>query len=874
MKTATTGTVASRPPVNEIPAGKQRLEGEGQYDRQDRRRQGKHERLQNESGHQVAARGPGRLEHGHVARALQSRQVEDRSDDCCGHQPQQRAEQFDRFDRVSHRAPQIVDRPLSADYPKSLGGLVQGPFEKEGGGHGLTPEHGPLGIGQGQVDVGPLAENGQPFGDSDYLKGRPGHHHVVAQTQPRLRIDGRLPVRLGSATLSDRRCAEVAGPMPDHVGVDRRFEAQGLGHGHHRRRPLGASGEQRLLARHRHRGHRSERTRNVGREGELIGAEGVDGSLDLGVEVLDDPAEQDGEPEHQPGRHGGDEKPPPPPRQVTSAGGQNKSWSYRQLPSPGRRYVMAISPRSRAQGADRVNADQLPDVFAALPARARRSLAMRKVKVAAGEILFRAGEPSDGLVAVLSGEVELVATTGTILGLAGAGELLGEIGFLLAQPRSATARAGENGAEVGIIGAAEVQRVLERHPAVALELSRSLSRKLLDTTESIGTHETRIALLIGDHPALLSELARTTHAQVGVVSLDGTPRAPRRKAFVEIDEGELLAHLRAREPRLREFALVIVRSGPERQLISETVAPVADWVIARGQVPSWIPPGNRLIADDEAGIQRAVRWLTGTAIGLALSSGGSKTVAHIGVLDALAESGVPIDAITGSSGGAAFAAGHLSGGSIEELTVGAGRLGDVLNGRRFEIALLPRTAEAKGERVRSLLDELWGEMTFETAPIPAAFMATDLASGEALAIRSGALSDAVRASMAIPALLSPWKIGDRWCTDGAVVDPVPVRALREMGVGTVIAATVAGRGNRAGKSRELSDEKAPGVMQVLSSVINASEASRAAAAVTGADIVIAPEVDAASSFDFTDIEAKVEVGRLAALDALEAAELL
>ena len=44
---------------------------------------------------------------------------------------------------------------------------------------------------------------------------------------------------------------------------------------------------------------------------------------------------------------------------------------------------------------------------------------------------------------------------------------------------------------------------------------------------------------------------------------------------------------------------------------------------------------------------------------------------------------------------------------------------------------------------------------------------------------------------AIPGLLSPWKVDGRWCSDGAVVDPVPVRSLRELGVGTVIAATVA-----------------------------------------------------------------------------------
>ena len=497
---------------------------------------------------------------------------------------------------------------------------------------------------------------------------------------------------------------------------------------------------------------------------------------------------------------------------------------------------------------------------------------MRRMRVAPGEILFRAGEPSDGLVSVLSGEIQLVTATGAVVGTAGAGELLGEIGFLLAQPRSATARGGEQGALVGIIGAADVQRLLAAHPQVALELSRSLSRKLAANTEAMADQQTRLVLLIGDHPLLLNELARLTNSQVGIVTLPGVERAPRRKAFIDIDPDELLQHLRSRARRLRDFPLVIVRADVERDLMSETVAPVSDWVIARGEVPRWAAGRKSIVADDRVAIERAVRWFTGRAIGLALSSGGSKTVAHIGVLAALADARIPIDAITGTSGGAAFAAGYLSGGTTEEMTAGAGRLGVVLRGRRMEFALLPHVAEAKGKRVRALLDELWGERTFEESSIPAVFMATDLTSGEAVAICTGLMSDAVRASMAIPALLSPWKVNGRWCSDGAVVDPVPVRSLRELGVGTVIAATVAGRGNRAGK-RERSEEDAPGTLQVISSVINASEAARAAAAVTGADVVIAPEVDAAHSFDFTDLEAKVVAGRAAAEAALQSADL-
>jgi NTE family protein len=498
---------------------------------------------------------------------------------------------------------------------------------------------------------------------------------------------------------------------------------------------------------------------------------------------------------------------------------------------------------------------------------------MRRCQFEPGEVVFRAGEPSDGLVSVIAGEVELVAAGGAPLGMAGAGQLLGEIGFLLAQPRSATARAGPDGAEVGLISANDVQRLLDTHPAVAIELSRSLSRKLAATTEAVAAADTHLALVVGEADDLLIELAKVSPHKIGIVTLDGAPKPPRRRAFRQVKVDDLLAHLRLGDSRFADLPSVLVLAGKGRHLVADTVEPVAGWVVGRSPFPAWVKAGRRLSLDDPISLRRAVRWLTGTAVGLALSSGGSKTVAHVGVLAALTDSEVPIDAITGCSGGAAFAGGWLAGATTEELIVGAERLGAILSGRRFEPAMLPKVAEIKGERVRRLLEEWFEEALVEEMPIPAAMVATDLATGDSVSIRRGSLTDAVRASMAIPALLSPWKVGDRWCSDGAVVEPVPVQALRELGVGTVIASSVAGRGNRLRSRPALTEDKGPGLMQVISSVITASEAARATAALTGADVVIAPEVDATGSFDFTDVPANVEVGRTAALQVLESAKL-
>ena len=261
---------------------------------------------------------------------------------------------------------------------------------------------------------------------------------------------------------------------------------------------------------------------------------------------------------------------------------------------------------------------------------------------------------------------------------------------------------------------------------------------------------------------------------------------------------------------------------------------------------------------------RAARWATGRSVGLALSSGGSKAVAHLGVLRALAGAGIEIDACTGSSGGrrsrrlalrsASPRTGKWSACSISPKAT---------SWRHLDFNFPPRTALFKGRRLRSLFGEWGGDLTFADAVIPLWMVAADVATGAEIVIDEGLIADALRASMSVPGAFDPWWLGDRLLIDGAVVNPLPTNVLRDAGVGIVIASNVAGQA-----SEIVLNQRLPGLLQVIGRMINAMEREVIRNLLPLADVVIRPRVEASSTFDFGSIDEFVKHGVDAANDRI------
>lgn len=176
-------------------------------------------------------------------------------------------------------------------------------------------------------------------------------------------------------------------------------------------------------------------------------------------------------------------------------------------------------------------------------------------------------------------------------------------------------------------------------------------------------------------------------------------------------------------------------------------------------------------------------------VGLALSAGGPRGIAHVGVLQALGEAGIPICAIAGTSVGSYVGGLFAAGVPLSQI----GRLWEEMGFRqtaRFLVPTFPWRGWSAGGELRRALSRIVGERRIEDLPLPFAAVATDLRSGQPVAIRQGSLVEAIRASLSVPGLFVPVELDGRVLIDGGVVHPLPVDVVRDLGAEVVVAVDV------------------------------------------------------------------------------------
>ncbi|HSO17983.1 MAG TPA: patatin-like phospholipase family protein, partial [Desulfosarcina sp.] len=173
-------------------------------------------------------------------------------------------------------------------------------------------------------------------------------------------------------------------------------------------------------------------------------------------------------------------------------------------------------------------------------------------------------------------------------------------------------------------------------------------------------------------------------------------------------------------------------------------------------------------------------------VALVLGSGSSRGWAHIGAIEALEEARIPIDFIVGCSVGsyvgALYASGSLA--SLKEFVLR-------MNGKKvfsyFDV-VLPRSGLLDGTRkVKELFSMHTKVEHFEDLDLPVAMVATDLLRGSKVVLNSGDIMKALQATMSIPGLFAPVRVGERWLIDGGLIDPVPVGVAKAMAADVVIA---------------------------------------------------------------------------------------
>jgi NTE family protein len=278
-------------------------------------------------------------------------------------------------------------------------------------------------------------------------------------------------------------------------------------------------------------------------------------------------------------------------------------------------------------------------------------------------------------------------------------------------------------------------------------------------------------------------------------------------------------------------------------------------------------------------------------IGLVLSGGGARGGAHLGVLKVMEELHVPVDVIVGTSAGAIVAAAYASGMPLPDIAEEMSGLRTVMLFRdidRGEVPLRNKVNDAinyigpeiglknggvalpKGvvagvsiEAVLRQLTERQRGTDFDKLPIPFRAIATDLTTSEMVVIGQGNLAVAVRASMAIPAVVDPVEIDGRLLVDGGLARNLPVDVARAMGADVIIAVNI---GTPLRKREEIS-----GILSVsdqISRILTATNVSKSLKELGPRDLLITPDLGTVATADFDRLADAADAGEKAARAAL------
>lgn len=276
-------------------------------------------------------------------------------------------------------------------------------------------------------------------------------------------------------------------------------------------------------------------------------------------------------------------------------------------------------------------------------------------------------------------------------------------------------------------------------------------------------------------------------------------------------------------------------------------------------------------------------------VGLVLSGGGAKGLAHVGVLRVLEEIQVPVDLVVGTSAGAAVGAMYAQGMSVAEIedrllemdwlssfqdTPGRSYepvrrkeenwrfpirpgLGVGMDGFRVGRGLI------SGQNVGFILNELTEDAAlvrdFDQLPIPFRAVATDLETGEEVVMSDGSLAEAIRASMSIPGVYAPVRRNGRLLVDGGVANNLPVSVARDMGAEVVIVVDIS---EKPGEDQSL--DQAFSVVRQLTTLMTRRSVEEQLASLTPEDVLIRPELTDLSSADFFQVPLLMELGATAA----------
>jgi len=547
------------------------------------------------------------------------------------------------------------------------------------------------------------------------------------------------------------------------------------------------------------------------------------------------------------------------------------------------------------------------------------------VRLTRGEVLMRQGDPSDCMYALVSGRFQVFAEgpdrERRLVSELRAGETVGELGLIDGSPRMATIVASRDSVLVRV-GAAGFDRLVRSDANSLIKVARTEAERMRRMGQGRYPGATvRSITVVGDgrnaaFHAFTSALCEKLGEIGSVLYLD----ASRFEAIfrAKFDSGEAIAawlsaletahrfvvckaeaelspwtthclrqadriltvHASSGSPGLSAIERVVFDEGRAGRMppVELVLLQESDGAVFRG-TSRWLEPRAvlrhhhvRTRHPDDAG--RVARLLAGRAIGLALGGGGARGFAHIGIVRALDEAGIPVDMVGGVSMGAIVAALYAMGNDWRELI---GLAGTQLTKKMTSDVTLPLVSLGSGRKFRRVLEAFFAGHAIEDLGLGFFCSSCNLSTGEMVIHRTGPLLHAVHASNAVPVLLPPVLSGGHMLIDGGVLNNQPGDVLKELCGGPVIVSNVSPRRDatvdsaltempsawRILRSRINPFEptiKVPGLSATMMRTLMVASDRKSREVERMADFYLRPPVDPYRVDDYSRIEEIAEVG--------------
>lgn len=515
-----------------------------------------------------------------------------------------------------------------------------------------------------------------------------------------------------------------------------------------------------------------------------------------------------------------------------------------------------------------------------------------QVEISAGSYLYHAGDTSDALYVVQAGRLQVLDAEGLVAEL-GRGELVGERGLLIGAPRWASVRAVRDSlltrltnTEFDKLTAAEFEkaadaRILGAIVRVLAHREHQTPRVAFRTTQEavvtvIGADANApVAMVAAGLCAALSPRLRAVAP--GPVDRDGLERAERAADRVVLHAG-------VDDPEWRDFCLrvadrVVLVVGdpapPQRPLPLRAtdadlvlVGPYADPEQLRAWEQLVTPRSVHTVRPDrgDEDLRPLAARIAGKSVGLVLSGGSARALAHLGVLDELEAAGITVDRFAGTSMGAVIAA--LAASGLDAAGIDARIYEDFVRKSHGDYTL-PSKGLIRGHRTVATLRHAFGEQSVEELPKEFRCVSVDLLARRLVVHRRGRLADVLACSLRLPVLYAPMVYNGALHVDGGVLDNVPVDALAGQD-GPLVAVSVASGGSPgpAAGVRHRRGPRVPGMVDTLMRTMTISSAMSSTAALAQADVVIKPNPVDVGLMEYYQIDRAREAGQIAAREAL------